>query len=79
LLDYSTKANRRQDNHFKTSFTFFGHTFTGWGCSAKQKKNAINALKSVIFDGADKSCLDAHQEALDNGELKTIYRSLKVR
>lgn len=79
LLDYSIKTNRRPDNHFKRSFTIFGHTFTGYGCSAKQKKDAANALKSVIFDGADKSCLDAHQEALNNGDLKSIYHSLKVR
>ena len=78
LLDYLTKVNRREDNHYKASFKIFGHLFK-FGCSAKQKKDAANALKNVIFDHADKSCLDAHRKALKNGQLKSIYRSLRIR
>src|SRR3990167_7884321 len=78
LLDYLTKTNRRENNHYKTSFSIFGHTFV-FGYSAKQKKDAASALKEVVFKGAHKSCLDTHKGALNNGELKTIYRSLRYR
>jgi ankyrin repeat protein len=78
LLDYSLKVNRRPVNHYKKSFTFFGYTMD-FGYSAKQKQDAVEALKSVIFDNADKSSLDNHKEALNNGELFFIYSSFQFK
>ena len=76
LLAYISKTKDRKDNHYKTSFHLFCIPFN-FGYSAEQKKAAAAALKSVIFDGADEGCLDQHKGALNNGELKTIYRLLK--
>ena len=77
LIHYSKNVNLRADEHYKTSFTLFGHTFN-FGCSAKQKKAAVKALTLVHFNGADKSTLDVHQEALNNGELGAIYNDLRI-
>ena len=77
LLDLSAKVNRLTSNNRKT-FSLFGHKFN-YGCSAGQIKNATNALKGVIFEGANESCLNAHKDALNSDEIKPIYRSLRIR
>jgi ankyrin repeat protein len=79
LLDYINQTNARPDNHYKRTFTLFGRTIKYWGYSAKKKKEAANALKSVIFASADRSCLEVHKAALNNGELKSIYRDFGFR
>lgn len=78
LFDYSKKVDLRQNDHHKKSLTLFGHKFN-FGYSAEQKKKAANALKSVVFQGADKSALNEHKKALENGDLKLIYRSFNIR
>ena len=77
LTNYLEKVNLRSDDHYRTAYRLFGgHTFH-FGFSAKEKKAAALALKNVIFHGADKASLATHQGALNNGELQSIYKSLK--
>ncbi|MFZ2315099.1 MAG: ankyrin repeat domain-containing protein [Gammaproteobacteria bacterium] len=65
----------REGSHYETSISIFGKTMN-FGYSAQQKKDAAMALKSVIFEGEHVSVLGVHQGALNNGELKLIYRRL---
>jgi ankyrin repeat protein len=79
LLDYLAKVDHRiltkgSDDHTK-SFTIFGYKFN-FGFSAQKKKDAAEALRKVIFDGADESCLVVHRAALNNGNLKKISQRL---
>ncbi len=67
IIYFDAVMLRKDEDHRKT---FFGLPL---GQSAKKKKAAAGALKSVVFDGADPSCLDKHQDALNNGELGKIY------
>lgn len=77
LLQYAIKVNRREDNHYKKSFTLFNRTLN-FGYSAKHKKDAVTALNNVLFNSADKSILDAHKKVLNNGELGSIYQGLSI-
>ncbi|OGT43166.1 MAG: hypothetical protein A3F42_04485 [Gammaproteobacteria bacterium RIFCSPHIGHO2_12_FULL_37_34] len=76
LLEYIPK--RSSQSKYKTSFTLFYHKFN-FGFSKKEKLNAANALKNVVLNGADKSILDLYKKELNNGDLGSIYRSLRVR
>lgn len=47
------------------------------GYTAKEKNDAANALKNVVFDGADPSQLTAHMGPLSEGMLGSLYKALK--
>jgi len=75
LLNYLEKTNNRPNDDYHT-YNFLGYTFDlrfFGACSAKQKKDAAAALKRIMLDQSNESLSD-HQEALNNGELKDIYR-----
>ena len=76
LLEYIPKRNSQ--SKYKTSFPLFCHKFN-FGFSKQEKLDAANALKNVVFNGADKATLDLHKKKLNNGDLGSIYRSLRVR
>ena len=81
LQCYLKRVTLRQDNDYKNSFNKFCYNsfgFSLFGFSAKQKKEAANALHSVVCDGANKAALHAHQDALTEGELNSIYRRFKL-
>ena len=77
LDKYIIKTANREENHYKRKFTLFGKTIN-FGYSSTEKLAAATALKLAI-EGVDKSILDQHKGALNNGELKTIYRALMRR
>lgn len=71
LIDYLAK--RESEPVYKTSWSFFGF-IKNFGFSREEKLNAANALKAVMFNNEDAVILESHQGALQNGELKGIYR-----
>ncbi len=77
LLVHSKKIARKADDDYR-SFTLFNRTYQ-YGYSGREEKEATNALIDVRFKGKDPSSLLPHQEVLQNGELKSIYRGLKIR
>lgn len=76
LKDYKNAAALRPDDDYKKSITLFGRTFTGWGKSGKQKKDASKALYDVVYYGKALETLEEHLPSLRNGELGRIYRKL---
>jgi len=78
LRNYLKIVNPRNDDDYKT-YSIFNHSFNlsfFGACSAKQKKDAAEALAQVYLNGIDES-LDAHKNALNHGELGSIYDDLK--
>lgn len=73
LSDYCRQIQSAPENYHKKSFALFGHKFD-FGYSAAEKKLAAQALKDVIEGKKDKSTLEGHKGALNNGELGEIYR-----
>ena len=71
LLYYSKKVERLPDNYYEHSLGFFSKKI-----SAAQIRAATSAFKSVIFGGANQSCLKAHQDALNTNELKPLCQRL---
>lgn len=78
LRKYLAKATQRADDSYKKSLNVLGLFSINFGYSGKQKKEASSALAEVVFNGKDPSCLDAHKEVLENGELGNIYRSIDL-
>lgn len=78
LMVYAKKVDQRDDDDYHLSVTLFGKQFNK-GYSAKQKKEAAQALMNVSFNKADPACLIPHQKVLNDGELKSIYQGLKIR
>lgn len=79
LLDYLKKAGQRHDQA-KKKYNFFDDKLTltlPGGYTAKEKNDAANALKNVVFDGADPSQLAAHMGPLSEGRLGSLYKALK--
>ena len=78
LEKYILKTTARGENHYKRSLTIFSHTCHFGGYSSTEKLAAAKALQTVV-EGGNVNDLDAHEGALNNGELKTIYRALMRR
>lgn len=78
LRNYLIKSDQRNDDDYET-YSILGNEFNlslFGACSAKQKKEAGKALARVYLDGENES-LDAHQKALNHGELGSLYDDLK--
>lgn len=71
VMEYISK--RKTEALYKTSFNFCFFKLN-FGFSREEKVAAAEALTRVMVNNAHQSILKAHKGALNNGELKTLYR-----
>ena len=82
---YIQKTQKRPENHYKHSLTIsffcFTKTFHFGGYSSTEKLKAAEKLEKVLAGKSKETSLNKkkYKGALNNGELKTIYRALMKR
>ena len=82
---YIQKTRKRPENHYKHSLTIsffcFTKTFHFGGYSSTEKLKAAEKLEKVLAGKSKETSLNKkkYKGALNNGELKTIYRALMKR